>query len=834
MVDYNKYQDKTQETFSINPIEIFNRLALKAGINDLYGSQREVLENWFDRRTEQDLVVKLHTGGGKTLVGMLIGLSIMHETKQGVIYLVPNNQLADQAYEKAESYGIQTINFHNETVDPIRYDFLTGKKLLIATYSALFNARSKFGILHGVNSIVEVGGIIVDDAHSGFSIVRDCFSIRLRKVENNSAFNSLLTLFIPDFKRRGEYGTLKDIMSGDEGSILEIPYWIWKRKASDVQNILEKTKNDFKFQWAFLRDKFDECLAIIGKDAITITPIYPRIKMIPTFYECKRRVYMSATLDDDTPLIENFGADPNTLKRAVTAKTIAGIGERQIIIPSITNIPNADQVAGNIVKMYRDSSFGIVIIIPSQYGAKPWEDIGAIYANSPDKVKEYVELLISRKSNGPYIFANRYDGMDLIDEACRILIIDELPIQAGEYEKYKAKIMTGSVFLNNLIAARIEQGIGRASRGRGDYSVVVLTGKRLTNWISKNYDKMTSGTKVQIKIAYDTLKDVDSEEKLYQTINQCLNRDKSWVNYHAHQLADLTDLPKSDPTKLDVVGLFRKAFNYADDKQYDIAIAKLSSVTEGDIEKEFKGVAKELQARFYLFWGKENESEKCQKEAFYLNTNLLRPKTPGHYVAILNNMDQAKGLFDNLQNYKFRRSFLDDFEDCVTYLSTDSSSNQFEDALKTLAKFIGIESQRPENEMREGPDIIWLFPDERAYVMEVKSLKKEENSFKKRELGQLLTSRNWFKANYPKYEETAVSIHPNQLSQKEIATLDIKVLTLSDLQALIEDIRDLLTDICRDDIPDSELLNIIQESINKYKLTYFGIKEKYLKQFKSG
>ena len=56
----------------INPREIFNALPKSPGINDLYASQAEVLDTWFARRTEKDFVVKLHTGGGKTLVALLM------------------------------------------------------------------------------------------------------------------------------------------------------------------------------------------------------------------------------------------------------------------------------------------------------------------------------------------------------------------------------------------------------------------------------------------------------------------------------------------------------------------------------------------------------------------------------------------------------------------------------------------------------------------------------------------------------------------------------------------------------------------------------------------
>jgi replicative superfamily II helicase len=74
-----------------------------SGINDLYASQAEVLDAWYLRQGEKDVVVKLHTGGGKTLVALLIAQSVMNETGEPVLYLAPMNQLVEQVFERARS-----------------------------------------------------------------------------------------------------------------------------------------------------------------------------------------------------------------------------------------------------------------------------------------------------------------------------------------------------------------------------------------------------------------------------------------------------------------------------------------------------------------------------------------------------------------------------------------------------------------------------------------------------------------------------------------------------------------------------------------------------------
>ncbi len=93
MVDFKKLAASKSKPKPNNPREIFNSLPKPPGINDLYASQAEVLDAWYPRRTDRDIVVKLHTGGGKTLVALLMAQSVMNELGEPVVYLAPTNQL---------------------------------------------------------------------------------------------------------------------------------------------------------------------------------------------------------------------------------------------------------------------------------------------------------------------------------------------------------------------------------------------------------------------------------------------------------------------------------------------------------------------------------------------------------------------------------------------------------------------------------------------------------------------------------------------------------------------------------------------------------------------
>jgi hypothetical protein len=144
MVDFKKLRASKAKPNPVPPREIFHSLPKPAGINDLYASQAEVLDIWHGRRHDRDIVVKLHTGGGKTLVALLMAQSIMNETGLPVLYLAPTNQLVDQVLAKSREYGIAAVPYVKK--QPFPTEFEEGKAVLVGAYETLFSGRSRFGV----------------------------------------------------------------------------------------------------------------------------------------------------------------------------------------------------------------------------------------------------------------------------------------------------------------------------------------------------------------------------------------------------------------------------------------------------------------------------------------------------------------------------------------------------------------------------------------------------------------------------------------------------------------------------------------------------------------
>ena len=93
----------------VDPIDLYKTLDRTHDKGPLRPSQEAVLQQWNDRKAKSgDVIVKLHTGQGKTLVGLLMLQSRLNDGKGPVMYLCPDNYLIAQTCEQARQFGIRT------------------------------------------------------------------------------------------------------------------------------------------------------------------------------------------------------------------------------------------------------------------------------------------------------------------------------------------------------------------------------------------------------------------------------------------------------------------------------------------------------------------------------------------------------------------------------------------------------------------------------------------------------------------------------------------------------------------------------------------------------
>ncbi|QDV66272.1 DEAD/DEAH box helicase [Crateriforma conspicua] len=831
MVDFGKLRKASKKEKSPDPLEIFRRLPKPPGINDLYNSQAEVLKSWFTNRNRKDTVLKLHTGGGKTLVGLLMAQSSLDELGEPVLYLAPTVQLVNQTLDKAKLMGIAAVPYRNG--QDLDENFVNANSIMVATYNALFNGQSKFR-LRERGHYQQVGAVILDDAHVAFSVIRDAFTLEVKKKNDKDRYQSLTGLFRKSFSDCDRLGIFDDVVGGREYAVLEIPYWAWDEQIGSVREQLKTDAEEHPFHWPLLRNELHLCHGLISRDAFTVTPIVPLIRTFPTFSDAPRRIFMSATIANDGDIVRTFDADPNEIKSPLTSRSLAGVSERMILIPDLMKFKSDRESIAELAKWTSKQRKGSVILVSSDKAAENWSDDSTVATGSAE-VGKLVDELQNGSHFGPAVFANRYDGIDLPGDSCRLLVLQNLPKGTSNYELFRAAALAGGASLVQMLAQRIEQGIGRGARGSGDHCVVIMSGPDLAGWLAKNANFMmlTSATRAQIEMGVQISEAVESVEELSETIARSFARDPDWTEFHAETLAELESGNEINEDRFSLVSIERKAVNLWQDGYHEKAISKIEKVIDnasGDIDRQSLGWMAQLAARIASHWGVKQRAEEFQKHAFSFNRNLLRPRVKPPYESLPAPDEQAVAIAKRIEEYRLRQGILRSFEDTVSHLHDEASATLFEAALAELGRFIGLFAEQHDTN-GEGPDVLWLLPIKCGFVIEAKSRKKPKNELTKTQHGQLLVAAEWFKANYPDYECVRVSMHPKNEALKNASAEASHALTYENLAKMVTETRILLTEICELQNTGADLVNACGRLIERSNLSAKTIASTYFVPF---
>lgn len=218
-LDFSKLKIDSSLKKQIDPRKIFTTLKRDTTkFKRPSDEQGDVLDAWFADRNNVDAMIKMNTGSGKTVVGLLCLQSCLNEGFGPAVYIAPDKYLVAQVLAEAKALGTPVTE---ETEDPA---FHAGEAILVINIWKLVNGLSVFGVGRSGTKI-EIGSLVVDDAHACLATVADQF--RLRLDHEHPAYEPLLQLFKDTLSNQSETSFL-DLEANDPQSIMAVPYWAWK------------------------------------------------------------------------------------------------------------------------------------------------------------------------------------------------------------------------------------------------------------------------------------------------------------------------------------------------------------------------------------------------------------------------------------------------------------------------------------------------------------------------------------------------------------------------------------------------------------------------------
>lgn len=530
MFDFSRLGSAPKSDAPASLVELFGQLDRKATHTSLRAAQASALALLQKQFDERDIVIKLSTGSGKTVVG-LVYAEMMRRTYRGEpsVYLCPTNQLVEQVVQTGHSIGVKVSVFPKNGYP---YDAFGGEAILATTYDRMFNSRSVFK-----NKSIQPSCIVLDDVHAGVERVRGCYTALIPV----ACFAKIRDILHP-LCEPTDPGTWNAIERGQGDSRYEVPFWIWSNVQRQVFQLLDahKEEGELLYRWDNIA-RYPELarLCISGAAAELSLPI-SAVEENAQYSQAKHRLFMSASIKDGSFLISDLACSPDALERLVEPPEDEGAGERMILPTSLIS-PDAAKKEVALICSALARETNVVVLTSAESQAQLWVEAGARLSTSDQVEAALVRL---RSSVGNYaVFAQRFDGVDLPDDSCRVLVIDGVPVGERMCDRIDAARQKDSPAYEVRTVNRFEQALGRAVRSSADFAAVILVGTDIAAFIGKKSvrDLLEGRTRVQVELGKELAKmgpDKSLTDVVVNMVRAIMERAPDWKEAHRKRVRE--------------------------------------------------------------------------------------------------------------------------------------------------------------------------------------------------------------------------------------------------------------------------------------------------------
>ncbi|RRJ67224.1 hypothetical protein EHV15_33080 [Paenibacillus oralis] len=828
-IDFSQFlktSDKTRET---HPIKLYDSLSRSGGMNDLWRGQYLALEEWNEIRTQPNISTNLNTGGGKTAIGLLQGQSLVNETRGRILYLCGSIQLIQQTADAASSMGMKAATYYRGNLVN-EAEFNMGDVQCLTTYQALFNGLSRL-------ARKPIRGLLFDDAHVASSIIRENFTLHLKRNEFPDTYKLITNLSRSYFKEVYRNETFEVVVDDEtDPSVLFVPLFIWNQIYEQVADVLKEEgvasrEKDTRYAWEHLKDNLDLCSLFITSNSIEITPFLPPVHELAFMNDTTRKVFLSATVQDKAEFIRTFGFEPGT---TISPKTRAGETERFIVTPYMNKNITSEQWFDHIIQYSLNRK---VLIIPtSDKRAQKWRKYEMAFSSDDftDRVNEF-----KAAKNGILVAPARFEGMDFPNDTCRTLVIDGLPAGSGHLEKFMWSALGETKALQGTIASRVVQSLGRISRGNDDHGIVFLMGNDLAEWItlSENRERLPKFIRAQLDLGQRITASLTSVEDLLAYETAVFSREDGWLKLHEQEVKDNSVVFQSDVDSTADNALLpvtialseRKFIRFFWNREYEKAARSLEEISGqvGAYDKTLSGWHLHWIGYCYLKSGNVGAANHyfgraagCSKSIGAL-PNFEKPAKPS--PIIIEKESQVGRIVATLSargdlNYGSISQMDERLQPLKNWTSV--SAPQYEEAVRWLGEYLGFQSSRPDKSEGTGPDILWISHE---YVIshESKVGKDKSPTYSKSEIGQSYNHLGWIAERFQSQEIQNKFMIISSVTKVHFAASPSKEMNVwlpEEVVTIAEKIRSLFHDVLLESTP-STFYSILERRLLESKLT---------------
>jgi Rad3-related DNA helicase len=465
-----------------SPDQLFRDLPRRKHAS-LFDHQGQTLRNYVSKALNaSDVALQLPTGSGKTLVGLLLAEWRRRKYREKIVYLCPTRQLVNQVAEEATTkYGLTVQPFTGQIKDytpDAKASYEAADRIAVTTYSSLFNTNPFFGS-------PEI--VIVDDAHAAENYIASQWTVSISRFEEPTLFKaaaSVLKSVLSDSHHARLIGQTRGV--DDVTWVDKVPTGRLADIADELRVAVDENIGDSKqrYAWRMIASHLRACQLYLSASEILIRPLIPPTWAHAPFANATQRIFMSATLGGGGDL-ERLTGRANILRLPIPEGwDRQGIGRRFFIFPEKSLKEGESRKLRR--SLMKEAGRSLVLTPNKDLAAEITEDVESklhFPVFSADTL-EASKASFTSTSPAVAVIANRYDGIDLPDDECRLLFVEGLPRATNLQERFLMNRMGANLLLNERVQTRVLQAVGRCTRGLNDFSAVVVTGEDLPAYLT--------------------------------------------------------------------------------------------------------------------------------------------------------------------------------------------------------------------------------------------------------------------------------------------------------------------------------------------------------------
>jgi hypothetical protein len=744
---------------------------------------------------EADIAVELPTGSGKTLVGLLIADWRRRAKSERVAYLCPTRHLAAQVGERAQGYGIPVVVLTGSSREWDAGEYMAysrARSLFVGTYSALFNTNPRLS---------DPQTIVFDDAHAAEDPVASLWSVRAsRDEELYRALFAIVSDALPEaFVQR----LSDDEVDPTDRNAVEMlgPHQLAPVADEMRDAMVAHAEGDAHFGRLMIQDAIERCLLYISWRELLIRPLIPPTLYHHPFAQARQRVYLSATLGWGGELERSLGITKLHRLPVPPGWQEQGSGRRFFVFPDASlGDSEADQFTTAAI-----DRFGRVLgLAPSRY------EIGQLQDLLPSTMKVLdANDLESRpsaagKGRTATLLANRYDGLDLPDEACRLIVMSGLPSGTHLQERFLYERLGAQRVLAERVRTRIVQGAGRCTRNARDYAAVIVRGDRLVEFLSRAENVTPMQPDLQAEIDFGLSNSEQKGDELFELLELFLAQGSDWAEADAHIRRDAATKKQNSQrgaAELQAsasleVRAWQAAWRgdsleasdlaaQAADALGGVAVAPYRSLwlyLAASWARESASTEQELEHVRQL----EREAEACAKTLKWW-PRFSERSAVREYTADFGPREER--VIDVLRRLGLRGAKFGRHLDEMRGLLRERDAKPFERGLQLLGELLGFESVRPDGQGQ--PDTAWRDVG-KWFVFEAKTEVPETTPIAMSEVRQALTHPDWLTEQFgwgaPEYIANAIVTAQRQIEPEAAAVArDLVVVHPDEIEHLADE-----------------------------------------------